>query len=87
VLKARLARAWKEWKARDVTSTRLLGTAVGLVLLGVPMGLWGLVVGPTAKDRLMSLGIVVVVALAAAYSVWESKAPGGGRPGRYDDEP
>jgi hypothetical protein len=88
-LRARLARAWTEWKRREITSTRLLGTAVGLVLLGVPFGLWTIVVGPTAGDRLTGLAFLVGALLVAAYSVWESKAPGqeSRRPRDFGDGP
>lgn len=82
-----MAAAWRAWKAREVTSSRLIGTAVGLVLLGVPMGLWAVVVGPTAKDRLTGLGFAVATLGLAAYSAWESKGPGRERPGRFGDEP
>jgi len=89
VLKPRLAAAVETWKAREITSNRLLGTGVGILLVGVPISLWYLVAGPTAGDRLVSVGFLVASLVLGAYSLWEAKAPGAAldRGSSFDDDP
>jgi thiol:disulfide interchange protein len=88
MLNDRLQRAWEGWKAREITSMRLVGTAVGLVLLAVPIGLWSIVVGPTAGDRLTALVFTLVALGLAGYSLWECKATANqSRPRPREDEP
>lgn len=75
------------WKAREVTSTRMLGTGAAILVIGLPFSLWFVVVGPTARDRLVAIGFLVATLLLGIYSLWEAKAPApGGRSGT-DDPP
>jgi hypothetical protein len=88
VLKDRLAGAVATWKSRDVTSSRLLVTAVGILVVVVPIGLWGVIAGPTAKDRLGAAGFTLVALLFGGFSLWEAKSPvHRGRSRRPDDAP
>ena len=87
MLKDRVARAVEGWKARDVTSNRMLGTGAGILLFGIPLSLWYLVAGPTAGDRLVSLGFLFVSVVLGLYSLWEAKAPGPVDRSSFDDDP
>lgn len=84
VIRARLGAAVETWKAREVKSPRLFGTGVGIAVLGVPLGLWSVVVAPTGGDRLASIGFVMISVVLAVYSLWASKSVSLGRP-RPDD--
>jgi hypothetical protein len=77
------------WRSREVTSGRMLATGVGFLVVILPCGLYYLVVGPTAGDRLVALGFVVGAIVLGLYSLWEAKAPGPreGRPGTRRDDP
>lgn len=83
----RLRRAFEEWKAKDVTSNRMFGTGIALAVIGVPFSLWFLVVGPTAGDRLVSFGFLVVTLVLAVYSLWEAKNLNVGRSDPDDRRP
>ena len=73
-MRERLLAAYRGWQGRPVTSNRMFGTAVGLLALGVPINLWYVVVGPTARDRLVAFGLLLAAVLLAVYSLWEAKA-------------
>ena len=77
------------WRGREITSGRMLATAVGFLGLLLPVSLFYVVVGPTAGDRLVALGFVVGTAALGLYSLWEAKAPGPpeGRPRRRFEDP
>lgn len=87
MLSERVRRAFDDWKARDITSNRMFATGVGFVIFGVPLGLWFVVVGPTAGDRLVAFGFLVAACVLAAYSLWEAKDLDGGGPDPDDDRP
>ena len=74
-----LRSSFEAWKAREIVSNRMFGTAVGLAVIGIPFSLWYVVVGPTAGDRLVALGFLVVIVVLAAYSLWEAKNTAAGR--------
>jgi hypothetical protein len=76
VLSDRLRTAVETWRARDITSNRMLGTGAAILVIGVPLSLWYLLAGPTGGDRLVSLGFLVVSLVLGLYSLWEAKAPG-----------
>lgn len=65
------------WRARPLTSARMFGTGVGILVLGVPISLWFVVAGPTAGDRLVALGFLAGSVALGLYSLWEAKAPDG----------
>jgi hypothetical protein len=81
----RAKRALATWKARELTSARMLGTGAGILLVGLPFSLWFVVVGPSARDRLVAAGFLVATVVFGLYSLWEAKAPlPGGRSERDD---
>ena len=88
-LRQRVADAVALWRSREVTSSRLMGTAIGFLGVLLPGALFYVIVGPTAGDRLVALAFAVGAALLGLYSLWEAKAPGPreGRPGRHLDDP
>ena len=85
--RSRVEEAVAEWKRREVTSGRMLGTGIGILLLAVPFSLYFVIVGPTTRDRLVSLAFLVVSAALGLYSLWEAKAPLAGRSDRRDTRP
>jgi hypothetical protein len=81
-------RAVVSWRARELTSSRMLGTGVAIMVIGVPFSLWFVVVGPTARDRLVAAGFLVATIVLGIYSIWEAKAPlSGGRSGEDETRP
>lgn len=85
-MRAWVTRTLTTWKQRELTSARMLGTGAGILLVGLPFSLWFVIVGPTARDRLVALGFLVATLLFGLYSLWEAKAPlPGGR--SEPDEP
>lgn len=85
--RSRIEEAVSEWKRREVTSGRMLGTGIGILVLAVPFSLYFVIVGPTTRDRLVSLAFLVVSAALGVYSLWEAKAPLGGDSGRRPPGP
>lgn len=83
----RIGRAVDEWRAREITSNRMFGTGIGLLLVGTPFSLWYLLVGPTAGDRLVALGFLVGTVVLAVYSLWEAKHLDVGRSDPDDRRP
>lgn len=80
-----VTRAVDTWKGRELTSGRMLGTGVTILAVGLPFSLWFVVVGPTARDRLVALGFLAATIVLGLYSLWEAKAPvPGGRSGHDD---
>ena len=71
-----MKRAIRTWRSRELTSPRLLVTAIAFLVFLLPGSLFYVIVGPTAGDRLVALGFVVGCAALGLYSLWESKAPG-----------
>jgi hypothetical protein len=85
---ARITAAIAAWRARDVVSPRLLVTAIGLLGVVAPIALYYVIVGPTAGDRLASLGFAVVAFAFGLFSLWEAKDPElKGRPDRREPRP
>ena len=82
----RLRAAFDDWKQREVTSKRLFGTGVGIAVIGLPLGLWSVVVGPTADDRLAAAGFSAFCGAMSAYSLWAAKSVVGG-PSERDEDP
>jgi hypothetical protein len=88
-VRQRVADAVALWRGRELTSGRLMATAVGFLAVILPVALFYVVVGPTAGDRLVALAFAVGAVALGLYSLWEAKAPGPreGRPGRSIDDP
>lgn len=87
MLRAVVSRAVDTWKARPVTSSRLLGTGAGILVVALPISVWYLVVGPTAEDRLVSFGFLLTSLVLGLYALWEAKAPGPPDRPNLDDGP
>jgi hypothetical protein len=88
-LRSRVDRTIEVWRGREITSGRMLVTGVGFLGLLLPVALFYLVIGPTAGDRLVALGLAVAAITFGLYSLWEAKAPGPpeGRPKRHIEDP
>jgi hypothetical protein len=80
-------RALTTWKQRPLTSARMLGTGALILLVGLPFSLWYVIVGPTARDRLVAAGFLVATLVFGLYSLWEAKAPLPGGRSDPDDPP
>ena len=88
-LRRRIEDAVALWQSREITSGRLIATAVGFLGVLLPGSLYYVVIGPTAGDRLVALAFAVGAAVLGLYSLWEAKAPGvrEGRPKPGSDDP
>ena len=84
-MRAWAARAIGTWKARELTSARMLGTGALILVVGLPLSLWYVIVGPTARDRLVAAGFLAVTLVLGLYSLWEAKAPAPGRRSEPDE--
>ena len=84
-----LTRAIETWRSRELTSPRLLVTAIAFLVFLLPGSLFYVIVGPTAGDRLVALAFALGCAVLGLYSLWESKAPGPpeGRPRQRFGDP
>ena len=71
----RLTPAVAGWRRRDITSPRMLVTAIGLLGAVVPIALFYVAVGPTGRDRLGALAFAAGAVFLGLYSLWESKSP------------
>ena len=84
-MRAWATRTLTTWKQRELTSARMLGTGVGILLVGLPFSVWFVIVGPTARDRLVAVGFLVATLVFGLYSLWEAKAPLAGGRSEPDD--
>ena len=84
-MRDRAKRAMTTWKERELTSARMLGTGAGILLVGLPFSLWFVIVGPSARDRLVAAGFLAATLVLGLYSLWEAKAPPPGGRSELDD--